>query len=112
MMFDLEFIWQGNSLRDWSTALGLALSINLFVGVLKWLIEHRLAKVTQRSRGTMDDVIVAMATHTKQLLVFGVTLLAGTRYLDLPVALDHVLIKVATIAGFLQIGLWLSGAFA
>lgn len=110
MMFDLEFIWQGNSLRDWSTALGLALSINLFVGVLKWLIEHRLAKVTQRSRGMMDDVIVAMATHTKQLLVFGVTLLAGTRYLDLPIALDHVLVKVATIAGFLQIGLWLSGA--
>ena len=29
MMFDLEFIWQGNSLRDWSTALGLALSIEL-----------------------------------------------------------------------------------
>ena len=110
MMFDLEFIWQGNSLRDWSTALGLALSINLFVGVLKWLIEHRLAKVTRRSLSVMDDVVVAMARHTKQLLVFGVTLLAGTRYLDLPAGLDHVLIKVATIAGFLQLGLWLSGA--
>lgn len=110
MMFDLEFIWQGNSLRDWGTALGLALSINLFVGILKWLIEHRLAKVARSSSTVMDDVVVAMAHHTKQLLVFGVTLLAGTRYLDLPVALDHVLVKVATIAGFLQLGLWLSGA--
>lgn len=110
MMFDLEFIWQGNSLRDWSLALGLALSINLFVGVLKWLIEHRLAKVAKLSANVMDDVVVAMAHHTKQLLVFGVTLLAGTRYLDLPVQLDHVLIKIATIAGFLQLGLWLSGA--
>lgn len=110
MMFDLEFIWQGNSLRDWSTALGLALSINLFVGVLKWLIEHRLAKVKHRSRSKTDDVVVAMATHTKQLLIFGVTLLAGTRYLDLPVALDHVLVKVATVSGFLQLGLWLNGA--
>ena len=110
MMVDLEFIWQGNSLRDWSTALGLALSINLFVGVLKWLIEHRLAKVARTSHRKMDDVIVAMARYTKQLLVFGVTLLAGTRYLDLPVGIDHVLIKVATISGFLQLGLWLSGA--
>lgn len=110
MMVDLEFIWQGNSLRDWSTALGLALSINLFVGVLKWLIEHRLAKAARKTYRKMDDVIVAMARHTKQLLVFGVTLLAGTRYLDLPVGVDHVLIKVATISGFLQLGLWLSGA--
>ena len=110
MMFDVEFIWQGNSLRDWVTALGLALSINLFVGVLKWLIEHRLAKVSKRTLGVMDDVVVAMARHTKQLLVFGVTLLAGTRYLDLPTGLDHVLVKVATISGFLQLGLWLSGA--
>jgi small-conductance mechanosensitive channel len=110
MMVDLEFIWQGNSLRDWSTALGLALSINLFVGVLKWLIEHRLAKAARKTYRKMDDVIVAMARHTKQLLVFGVTLLAGTRYLDLPVGIDHVLIKVATISGFLQLGLWLSGA--
>lgn len=110
MMVDLEFIWQGNSLRDWSTALGLALSINLFVGVLKWLIEHRLAKAARKTYRKMDDVIVAMARHTKQPLVFGVTLLAGTRYLDLPVGIDHVLIKVATISGFLQLGLWLSGA--
>ena len=110
MMVDLEFIWQGNSLRDWSTALGLALSINLFVGVLKWLIEHRFAKIARTSQRKMDDVIVAMARHTKQLLVFGVTLLAGTRYLDLPSGIDPVLIKVATISGFLQLGLWLSGA--
>lgn len=110
MMLDLEFIWQGNSLRDWATALGLALSINLFVGVLKWLIEHRLAKVARTSQRKFDDVVVAMARHTKQFLVFGVTLLAGTRYLDLPVTIDQVLIKVATVSAFLQLGLWLSGA--
>lgn len=108
MIIELESIWMGNSLREWGTALGMALCINVVVAVLKWAITHHLARIAANSSTSLDDAVVAMARRTKQTLIFGVTLMIGTRYLDLPKGLDHVLIKVATISAFLQLGFWLS----
>ena len=105
----MEQIWMGNSLREWGIALGLALCINLFVALLKWVCTRHLGRIAARTSSALDDVVVAAARRTKQPLVFGVTLMIGTRYLDLPHRLDVTLIHIATVAGFLQLGLWLGG---
>lgn len=95
-----------NPLRDWLSALGIALAINAVVGLLKWLIVGRVAKVASASSTALDDAFVAVARRTKQVLIFGVTLYVGTRYLELPARIEGLLTGVATIAAFLQLGLW------
>ncbi len=108
MILDLEAIWLDNTLEAWGTALALALSINVLVALMKWLVSSRVAKMRSRHTRGLDHAVVAMARRTKQPLVFCVTLLIGTQYLELKPGLEHGLVKVATIAGFLQLGLWLS----
>lgn len=107
-MLELERIWGGNSVHDWALALGLALSINVIIGLTRWIILKYLSKAANPSQAGVNSAIVAMVRRTKQLLVFGVTLLIGTRYLELPDKLDHLFIHIATVAAFLQLGLWLN----
>jgi len=110
MILDLEAIWLDNTLRAWGTALLLALSINVVIGLVKWLVITRASRSNMLTSRGLDRAMVAMARRTKQPLIFLVTLMIGTQYLELKPGLEHGLSKVATVAGFLQLGLWLSGA--
>lgn len=111
-MIDLSQRWLGNSLEAWGFALAMALSINIVVGLTKWVIMTRGAKIAARTTSNVDDAVIAITQRTKQFLIFGVTLMIGTRYLELPGHVDKVLLTVATVAGFLQLGLWLGGALS
>jgi small-conductance mechanosensitive channel len=107
----LDSLLFDNTLRDWLTALGLALSINLLVGGIKWLLLHRMARLTRNTDTELDDAILYIAKSTRQWLVLGVTLYFGTRYLDLPERIGTVFTITATVSFFLQLGLWLAAAF-
>lgn len=96
----------GNSLLDWLTALGIALAINLVVGVLKWLIGKHLAHFFTRNNTILDDSIERIAERTRQWLVFVMSAYIGSNYLTLPPRVDVILMGAATIAAFLQAGLW------
>lgn len=111
-MFDLSQKWLGNSLEAWAYALALAVSINVVVGLVKWVIVTRGAKLAARTTSNFDDALVSIASRTKQILIFGVTLMIGTRYLELSDQIDQTLMAIATVAGFMQFGLWLSGAMS
>lgn len=100
-----------NSLRDWLTALGLALSINLMVASIKWLLLRRFATLTHQTDTALDDAVVYIAKSTQQWLVLGVTLYFGTRYLALPDRVGTVFTVIATVALFLQLGLWAGAGF-
>lgn len=107
-MLVLEHIFWGNSLHEWCMALGLALTINVLIALMRWLILNRYIKVKERAPRGLEEAMVAMVRRTKQSLVLGVTLLIGTRYLELPAKVDISFIHIATVAGFLQVGLWLN----
>lgn len=111
-MFDLSQKWLGNSLEAWGYALALAVSINVVMGLIKWVIVTRGAKLAARTTSNFDDALVSIASRTKQTLIFGVTLMIGTRYLELSDQIDKTLLGIATVAGFMQFGLWLSGALS
>lgn len=96
----------GNPARDWLTALAIALSINVLVGVIKWLSHVRLAAMAARTATPFDDSVVAAVARTQQWLVLVVTLYVGAHYLDLPERLWDLLRVLAVIASFLQLGLW------
>lgn len=104
MLLELEIL--GNPIQDWLTALGIALAINVVVGLFKWLLVHRLAKAASRTSHALDDALVEVARRTRQWLIFGVTLFAASHYLELPERAESVLKIAATVAAFLQLGLW------
>lgn len=99
-----------STLRDWLTALGLALTINVTLGAIKWLILNKLAHIAGNTESDLDDSIVYIAKATRQWLILGVTLFIGTRYLNLPERVETVFIVTATVAAFLQLGLWINAA--
>lgn len=105
-MLNLQTIVLGNPIQDWLTALTIALIINLLIGVIKWAITRRFADFLSNGRTNLDDSLVEMARRTRQWLVFAITLYMGARYLELPPKLDLGLTIVATLAAFIQVGLW------
>lgn len=107
MDWNLELL--GNPLQHWLTALGMALAINLVVGLVKRILVAHLARLAGKTATPLDDALIQVAQRTRQWLIFGVTLFVGTRYLDLPDRVETVLQTVATLAAFAQIGSWASG---
>ena len=101
-----------NPLRDWLTTLAIALAINVAVGLLKWAVTKRLAKLLSRTTPEMDRTIIVVVRRTRQWLVFLVTLFVGSHYLELSEQVDSTLQGIATVGAFLQIGLWLNAWLA
>jgi small-conductance mechanosensitive channel len=102
----LGYQFLGNPLSAWLTALGIALAINLAVGVAKWLVVRHLSRLAARTSQTLADGLIGTAGRTRQWLVFFVTLYAGAQYLALPDRADLVLKAAATVALVVQAGLW------
>ncbi|MGB0956816.1 MAG: mechanosensitive ion channel family protein, partial [Panacagrimonas sp.] len=103
---DLSYELLGNPLTAWITALGIALAINLMVGIAKMAIMHHLSAIVGRTDTELDDSILEVVRKTSQALILFVTLLVGTRYLALPERVDLIIRGAATIAVFTQLGLW------
>lgn len=99
-----------NPLRDWLTVFGLALTINVAIGAIKWVILNRLSRLARNTQSRLDDSLVFIARATRQWLVLGVTLSVATRLLSLPERVVDVFTVTATAALFLQIGMWLNAA--
>lgn len=97
----------GNPISAWLTALAIALSINVVVGLIKWAVVRKLSQRASNSATQIDDALVGVADRTKQTLVLLVTLFVGSHYLELPDRAELVMGGIATVAAFLQLGLWL-----
>jgi small-conductance mechanosensitive channel len=108
---DLDILLLGNSITGWLTALGVAVAVNVAVGVVKWAVIARLSKLAGRTETSIDDAVIAIARATRQGLVLFVSLYIGTQYLTLPDKTASVLKIAATIAAFVQLGLWGNAAF-
>lgn len=97
-----------NPLRDWLTVFAVALTINVAIGAIKWVILNRLSRLARNTQSRVDDSLVFIARATRQWLVLGVTLSVATRLLNLPERVVDVFTITATVALFLQIGMWLN----
>jgi small-conductance mechanosensitive channel len=106
---NLDSLFLGNTIQAWVSTLGIALAINLGVGIVKAFIVHRLTTFTGGTRTAVDDCVLEVVRRTKQWLIFLASLYVGSRYLELPDRADLVLRSAAMLGLFIQIGLWLSG---
>ncbi|HKY90968.1 MAG TPA: mechanosensitive ion channel family protein [Nevskiaceae bacterium] len=104
----MSWVILGNPLADWAIALGFAVSINLAVALVRWLAINKLSNAARRSRTHFDDGIVEAVRRTRQWLVTIVSLYIGSRYLELPEKTNVFLGGAATLAAFMQVGMWIS----
>lgn len=105
---DLDFEILSNSLRAWGVAVGIALTINVTIALIKWWFVRRFAAFAARTSSPLDDVVVEMAKALRQWLMLLITFYIGSRYLEFSSDTDTVLRKIAILAAFFQMGLWLA----
>lgn len=101
----------GNPLQDWAIALAFAVGINVLVALVRWVAIAKLSNAARRSATSFDDGLIEAVRRTRQTLVFAIALFIGSRYLDLPGKTNVFLGGAATIAAFLQVGIWISALF-
>lgn len=98
-----------NSLQSWAFAGGILAAVLVITLALKWLVVVRLSQLTQRSRFVYDDAMVEAVRATRMWLLFFPALVVALQGLaELPPRLLDVVHKAATVAIFVQVGLWLA----
>jgi small-conductance mechanosensitive channel len=103
----LELELYGGTLSQWVAALGISVALVLLVRLAKPIVLRRLEKVSQHTRVALDDAVVYALRRTRLLLIGLVAIDVGSRALSLPPNTQKIVDGVATIALFLQVGLWL-----
>ena len=103
---DLELY--GGTLTQWLAAIAIAAALVLLVRMAKPILIRRLEKVSQHTRLAVDDAVVQALRSTRTLLITLVAIDVGSRALSLPPNTQKIVDGVATIALFLQVGIWLS----
>ncbi|MBI4501927.1 MAG: mechanosensitive ion channel family protein [Gemmatimonadetes bacterium] len=108
-MFDTNIL--GNSLRQWSYAVLVALGLFLTLRFLVRVAHARLAAFAARTATLWDDIIVHALGRTQAFFIPLLCLAVGSAALGLPPAARSV-VRAALVLGVLfQGGLWLSAGF-
>lgn len=102
----MELIVLGNPVSHWTVAAIVAAMIGLAFAVVRKVLLSRFE--THSAPWAMT--LRALAQSTRLWLVLLVALAVSARYLDLPARPARLLDIVATIAVFMQVGMWLSAA--
>lgn len=96
----------GGTLLQWLVALGVTLGIVLAARIALPFVIHRLEVLSKRTTLVVDDALTQALHSTRLVLVALVAIQAGTQALELPGGAQQAVRAVATIALFLQVGLW------
>jgi small-conductance mechanosensitive channel len=102
----LDFELLHNSLTEWLIAVGIVLVVMLAASLGKRVGLRRLDSLANRTATRIDDAVASLLHATKPWVVVLVALWAGTQFLQLPAKVEALATKVATIAVFIQVGLW------
>jgi len=104
----LDLTVYGSTLLQWALAAGMATIIVLLVGLAKPVLLRRLGAAAQRTRLSFDDALVYALRATRLLPVALIAIGVGGQLLDLPAKAEKFVGGAATIALFVQVGLWVA----
>ena len=103
-IFDQKYY--GNTLRQYLLAGAVTLGIILVTYLIRGVLASRLQGIAARTATKADDLLLSVLRQTRMLLTVLVGVYLGSLLLDLPERLEWLLPLLATVAVFLQIGLW------
>ncbi|HUP91325.1 MAG TPA: mechanosensitive ion channel family protein [Solimonas sp.] len=96
----------GGTLQGYLVALGISVALTLTVMLLKPMLARRLERLAGHTRTRLDDALLKALNATRLWLIAVLALSLGTQYLQLSDKAEMVVRGAATVAGFLQLGLW------
>ena len=104
----LAALLMGNTIIEWIIALAV-LVLTIFITIsLRWFIINRLDALTKSVNITFVSATTTALRKTSIIILFFPLLLFSSGWLDLPDGLSRSLDILATIAFFLQLGIWLT----
>ena len=107
-LLQLDHTLLHNPVQDWLIAVGIVLGLMLLATLIKRQVIKRMSVLARNSERQIFGAMVKTAQATRLWLVAIVALQIGSQYLDLPHKADLTLDRIATVAVFLQFGIWLS----
>lgn len=110
MKLELDFLGQtilGNSLLQWSYAVGVLLLGFLVLRLTKRIAGRRLTSLAQRTRTQWDDIVAKAINQTKTAFLIIVSLFLGSLFLQLPEPLGSIIQRLFIVALLIQGGIWL-----
>jgi small-conductance mechanosensitive channel len=106
MMNPMNFVFMGNSLIDWSTAVGIMVIVAMTLFVAKKVLVRRLSKLAQNTKTQLDDVLVGVLSSTRFLFILIVAAYVSSNFLELKPAKEIALFHVVVIALLIQVAVW------
>jgi small-conductance mechanosensitive channel len=106
-LMHLDHMLLRNSVGDWLVALGFTVAIVLSLAVIRPILIRRFSRLAQHMPDSIHEPIVRSIRATKTWLIAIIAVDFGSEYLDLPHRVERGLGDFATVAFFLQAGLWI-----
>lgn len=95
-----------NTLREWLTAIAIAVGLASGLRILVGLISRRFRTLAARTTNKIDDVVADVVSDTKIWVLLVVGFLVGARSLLLPEPVLGGLRYLGVAVGFVQVGIW------
>jgi small-conductance mechanosensitive channel len=102
----MEYVFFGNSVTKWLSALGVALAVTLTLWLVKHVVVRRLGVIAARTATRLDDVAVAALESTKKFVMLVMGLYAGSLMLALPDGMRVMVTRTAITIGLIQAAIW------
>jgi small-conductance mechanosensitive channel len=99
-----EFL--GNSLSQILTALAVLIGGTLLLGIIKRVLQARLAKIAARTETEVDNLILELVRGTSRIFLFAIAFHAAKRFLVVDEDIKPYLHNAVTIVLWIQVGLW------
>jgi small-conductance mechanosensitive channel len=105
-----DWVWFGNTIADWITALVFGLGTFLILMVIRRQIQRRTPKTDDAALSQGVRFALALAHRTRIAPLFAASLAVGSKYLDLPARADHLTSAVIVVLVAFQVAIWASAA--
>jgi len=102
----MNYSFLDNSVEQWAIALGVALGSAGAMYVLRIVVMRKMEELAKRTATRIDDIVAAMLARTYVLFIAVVGVYVGCLFLELSVA-DQLFVKrIAITALLLQMAVW------
>ncbi len=108
-MISLQFldkVYYHNSIRTWGIALLIVLASWVGLSFVKWLFVKRLLKLAEKTKSTLDDLVIELVRETRGWFLLVVSLYAGAFVLSLPEKVARIVSTVTVILSLVQGAVW------
>ena len=102
----LELVFYGNSVRDWTLAVLVAAAVFSILEVVRALLVHHLARLSNRTATFLDNAAVAALRSTRRWFFLIVAVGAGAQLLVLPGVMAAAIQRLVLLGFLLQLAIW------